>query len=600
METWQLLLVGLLAYWAAVSWAQSRGLLPSFVHTSGPITTLHTKRGKRFLDWMATPKRLWRAWGNFGLGLASVVLVGVLIALVLVAITTLLNPPEPTSISQPSNVLVIPGVNDFLPLSVAPEIIAGLFIGIVIHEFGHGLMCRVEGIDVESMGVALLAVLPVGAFVEPDQDSQADADRGSKSRMFAAGVTNNFLVVVVTLALLFGPVAGAVAVSDGGLVGEVHDGTAAAAAGFSGGDRITAVGGAPVANNTAFRQALDEYDDPTVPVTLASNETVRVERQLSVVANASNSPLSITTNDTITAVNGTTVSTESELRAALADREVAAFELNDGAATATGPAGALVTTIPDAPAAMDGLSAGTNAVVVSVNGTRVPTYDALSGELDARDPGDTISVGAYVNGSRTTTEITLGEQSDGSSYMGIAPARGVSGVAVDGFGATLYPADTYRGLLSGETSGSAYLSTLFGGADDPITGFLQAVVIALYLPLIGLVDPTLGFNFAGIAGMNASFYHVTGVLGVFPDWVTFGAANVLLWTGWVNLNLALFNCIPAFPLDGGHLLRSAAEAVTVRLPFESPETATRAITTGIGLLMLCSLLLMLFGPELLS
>jgi membrane-associated protease RseP (regulator of RpoE activity) len=599
METWQLLLVGLAVYWAVVSWARSRGLLPLFVHTSGPITTLHTNRGKQFLDRMARTKRLWRAWGNFGLGLAAVVLVGVLFTLVLTAVSTLANPPEPSAVTQPQNALVIPGVNDFLPLSVAPEIMAGLFVGIVVHEFGHGLMCRVEDIEVESMGLALLAVLPVGAFVEPERESQEAADRGAKARMFAAGVTNNFLVVVVTLALLFGPVAGAIAVADGGLVGDVYDGSAAADAGISGGDRVTHVGGEAVANNTAFEAALRDYEDPAVPVTLADGETVTVDRRLQVIANATNSPLAVQTGDTVAAVNGTSVATETGLSEALADREVATFELADGSTT-TGPAGALLTVAPDAPAADAGMPAEETAVVVALDGERVTTREDLSDALDARQPGDTVEVAAYVDDSRETYEVELGEQRDGSSYLGVVIAPGVSGIATSGFGASLYPAETFQSLVSGDISGSAYLNALFGGDSGPITGFLQAIVGALYLPFIGLIDPTLGFNFPGFAGTNAAFYDVTGVLGVLPDWVTFAGANLLLWTGWVNLNLGLFNCIPAFPLDGGHLLRTGVEAVTSRLPFDNRQALTRAITTSIGLLMLASLLLMLFGPELLA
>ncbi|MGB9964721.1 site-2 protease family protein [Halobacterium sp. CBA1126] len=596
MDIWTVLGVALLAYWAGVSWAKARNLLPSFVSATGPVLTLHTKRGKRLLAWAARPERFWRAWGNFGLGVALVVAAGTLFMLVTSAASTLANPPAPSAVNQPRNALVIPGVSDFMPLSVAPEIVAGLFIGMVVHEFGHGLMCYVEDIDVDSMGAVLLAVLPIGAFVQPDEESQRRADRGSQARMFAAGVTNNFLVVVVAFALLFGPVAGAVGVASGGLVGSVHEDSAAAATGIGAGDRVTEVGGVAVANNTEFQRALADTESREVEVTLASGEQVVVDRHLLVTGVAADSPLAdVGTGSVLASVNGTAVYTQAGLEAAVEDRTVATFETANGTSV-TAPAGAFVTVVPDSPAADAGLPGEGDVIVTRMDGERVATGADMRDVLAAHEPGEAVAVEAHVDGSVETYDVTLGEQEDGSSYFGGVIASGVSGLTASGFGAQLYPAEAFLSLVSGNV-GDTGLGLLLGGAASGLVGFLQGVAAALFLPLLSLIDPTLAFNFPGFAGVNENFYVAAGPL---PDNAVFVLANVLLWTGWINLNLAFFNCIPAFPLDGGHLLRTVAEAVTARLPIDDRRAVTRAVTTSIGLTMLASLVIMFFGPQLLG
>jgi membrane-associated protease RseP (regulator of RpoE activity) len=309
MNTLLWILVGLLAYMTVAVFLRTRGLLPDSVRLQGPLVTLHTKRGRAFLNWLARPKRFWRAWSNLGVGIALVIMVGTFLLLLLQGVTILRNPPAPTAVNQPQNFLVVPGVNQFLPLSVAPEIVFGLLVGLVVHEGGHGLLCRVEDIDIESMGLVFLAVIPIGAFVEPNEESQRRADRGGRTRMFAAGVTNNFAVTAVTFALLFGPVIASVGLAPGVPIGGAYDGSPASVAGIDHGDRITAVEGTPVGTEAELDQLLAASDAQSVSVEVDGERTVPVERSLVVVGTFDGNPANVTAGETddpirVTAVEG--------------------------------------------------------------------------------------------------------------------------------------------------------------------------------------------------------------------------------------------------------------------------------------------------------
>ena len=94
----------------------------------------------------------------------------------------------------------IPGVPFFVP----EHGWISLFIILVIHEGFHGVLSRVSKINVKSAGLLLAGLLPIGAFVEPDEKQLNKLPDKEQLRIFSAGASANIFTgfVFMLIALL--------------------------------------------------------------------------------------------------------------------------------------------------------------------------------------------------------------------------------------------------------------------------------------------------------------------------------------------------------------------------------------------------------------
>ncbi|MCR3883522.1 site-2 protease family protein [Methanotrichaceae archaeon M04Ac] len=493
----------------------------------GPVIMIKTTRWLTLIDRLSRPKRFWRGAITAGIPLVVLGMLSFLALFLLLTLTVLRTPPEPSVYTAPRNVLLIPGINQFIPLWWGW---VALFVTMAVHEFSHGILCRVEGIRVKSMGIALLAA-PVAAFVEPDEgelfgseddDDKPKATRAARIRILSAGVIANFVVAALALALFFGPVIGAIAPMDRVVVVDVAPGSAADLAGFE-------------------RQMI-----------LLSAGDIRVDGLEDLVATGGG---------------------DRSLSFLLGDEMV---DLGLGGEFVRG---VVVSYVFEGSAADDaGIVPG--ATISEIDGVPTPDWESFRSAMNSTTEGDTVVVGT--NRGDYVVDLAANPDGSGSGFLGVG-FSGVSANAVYLDGATFqeFPAGSFLAALREmPRSGVFGVFTLMGLPFSGIPGFTE-------------------MGFPGFAGWITHLFEPTGwaePLGGKIFWI----ANFLFWVGLINLYAGLFNCLPAVPLDGGHIFRDML-SMGLGAVFKSEakaERMTRALVTLMAWLIFSSLLFIIVAPYL--
>ncbi|MEM4366850.1 MAG: site-2 protease family protein [Candidatus Anstonellales archaeon] len=127
------------------------------------------------------------------LGHGTVTLIS-LIANSALIIYTLISGGSP----DPGATLLLPGIN--LPLV---EGILAVIILAVFHELGHAALSLFKNIKMHSAGALLFGVIPIGAFVEPDEEAMKKLSKEDHADILAAGSGSNYLLSIFFAGLFF-------------------------------------------------------------------------------------------------------------------------------------------------------------------------------------------------------------------------------------------------------------------------------------------------------------------------------------------------------------------------------------------------------------
>lgn len=552
-----------LLYWILISHLNRKGILERHNITSyGPVLMIRTTKGLQLLDKLAIPKKAWRLFADVGIRLMFIGMFAMLLIVIVSDIAMLSSlgnntMPEPNKFNEARNIFLIPGVNEFIPFTWG---LIALVVTLVVHEFSHAILCRVENIRVKSMGI-LLALIPVGGFAEPDEkelfgtedpskrDENTEASdktilktevmkpkaatRQQRARILAAGVMANFVVALVAFSLFFGPVLGAIAPIGNVMITDVHG--EASDAGLEPQMIITQINDKPVDNIIGMLEYVD---------TLSAGEIVKVY--------------------------------------ASKDKVVSTYDIKVGS-TEEAVKGVLIQDIvPESPAEAAGLQKGMR--ILQMDSIPMRTVYDFRSFMNTTSTGQSVKL-LLTDNTSETLEVTLQlashpEEGDEKGFLGVYTGQDENVVTRLGITVGEFPATTYLSLLQ--------------SIPDMLKG-MAGWLILLGLPIVGFA----GEGFPGFSGMLAHFYMPTGwaePLGIGIFWI----ANSLLWIGWLNFYVGLFNCLPAVPLDGGHIFKDYTKAFIYRLTRNEEQSLrlSAAVTATFAVLIFMSFVFMVFGPYL--
>lgn len=327
----------------------------------GPLVMIKTKWGLKLMDRLSKHKKVWRFFGLASRVIALFLMVFI-IGILVIDVFMLPNAIGKGGIGI-EYALAIPGLNPMLPLVYG---IIGLIIAMVIHELAHGIQTRANDMDVESSGI-LYGVVPLGAFVEPNDEQVKKCSRRARMDLYAAGIATNFIAAAVLFIVIFATLSGGLTSNyeNNPAISNIVADSPASGTNMPATSVITGINDTTIASIDDLRNSIPEYGEYTIRY-VYENKTLT----------ASNVKLGVHISSVVT----------------------------------------------DSPADIGGLKKGCFLTSITANGieTKLGSSYAFSEFMNTTSNGEAVTVSFLdTNGTTHTSMVILGSGTNGIGYLGI-------------------------------------------------------------------------------------------------------------------------------------------------------------------------------------
>jgi len=540
------------AWIGALYYLDKKGILKKFNLQRWAIALMwKTEKGKNIIDILSKPKRFWLAISTVGTYFFFIAMVFMFLMLIMSAILSLTSPMvKPVKASE---VLVLPGINPYVPFIYG---ILALIVAVVFHEFSHGILARVGGFKVRSLGLLFL-IIPVGAFMEPDEKEVEKGPRLKRMRMYTAGPIMNFsLAAIFLLVFSWGFMSSVEADEDPLIITDISKGSPLY---ISLEEKIKAiyfVEDVPVHEPTDLHEKVGFEPGTWINITILVDKEIILYPTLAglvITSITDGSPAAengIEIGSVLMAIDNRTIHNGKELEDFLsekkADEKILLELLKPSETNETNNV-----SVPDFIRDLD--------LEYKLD---IPIFERVTYEIILADKGDWY-------------RALFIDEHDGKGFVGI----GTSYLGLNGVGSRSFIETLSRPVTSG---------------DGIYDGILNMMYITFRLPL--------ELNKMPFHSPLTDIYHITGVFSILPNGVFWFFANVVFYQFWLNMLLGIFNALPAVPLDGGAVFKDSIVSFLYNFTgtkgLKKSESIAKKISIFTSLTVLISLLLIFFGPYL--